>query len=386
MATVHRRLSASTFSRLAACSGSAALCDIAPPSMDSKYSREGTTVHYVAARLIHEATTDAATELIGTYCPETGQRIDQSHITSASMYVHECLNYISAADLWEVEKTLDGAWLHPDVGGTPDFFALTHDGALVVIDEKNGYEVADADLQLIVYAVLAIQYLTNVAPTKRIKSITLIVKQPNCEDPNARHVQRHYPDAAKFYTDAVAELQRIIADVKEKPLTRVPGKQCKYCDGAALCPENRQRVNEAAAKYFKLAEGVPKMLTPAEIGEELVFLESLKKLVSQRSKAVNLVGYHLVDKQAQEVPGYKLVESLGNREWLDELEVVKVLQIFGVQDDTMRQLKGPAYLETLAPKGLLDNFITRQKKGKKLVEAGSRGAPSMSSINQWFNQ
>ena len=89
-------------------------------------------------------------EVLGTRCEETGQVIDAEHVENAMSYVHECLTYKPSAVAWGCEQTLPGAWLHPDAGGTPDFYALSDKGQLVVLDEKNGYITADADLQMLV--------------------------------------------------------------------------------------------------------------------------------------------------------------------------------------------------------------------------------------------
>ncbi len=381
--TEHKRLSASGFTRFAACPGSPALCDIAPPSPGNRYSREGTTVHYCADKLIanHWAV------LVGTVCPDSNEVINESHIQNALTYVHECLTYTPTAVVWHTEFTFDGSWLHPDVGGTPDFAVLMPSGELIIIDEKNGYEVADADLQLMVYAVLFIQWLSEhreyrVTP---VRSVTLLVIQPNCEDPSARRVQKHYPDAAQWYGDAVTHLSGIALATDDVEAPRVPGDHCHYCPAAPLCPENRRRVSQAAAKYFDLARVEVKQLTADEVGDELQFLDELKKQVSERAKQVLSHAKHMADKQGATVPGYKLVEDLANRTYADASLAATTAKLFGVNDDALYSLRTPAQLEKILPKGVLDNFVERRVKGTKLVATGSRGAPAIAAINQWFN-
>lgn len=339
-------------------------------------------MHYVGKCLID----DPGADLVNKTCPDSGETIDQSHIQSALTYVDECLSYKKAAVWSAAELTLDGSWLHPDVGGTPDFGALMPSGELVVIDEKNGYETADADLQLLVYALLVIQYLSTAMPDQIVRSITLIVVQPNCEDPGARRIQKHYPDAAVFFKETRTQLESIIASTEDPSAPRVPGKQCKYCQAAALCPENRQRVNMLAAQYFKVAEREVKQLTAEELGEEMQFIEELQKLVKERGKALTQHGFHMADKLGLEIPGKKLVDDLANRQFINKPAVVDTLRLFGVAQDAIYEVRSPAQLENLVPKGLLDSLTERRVKGKKLVSSTGRGAPTMASINQWFNR
>ena len=349
----HARLAASSFSRIAVCPGAPALCDISPPSPDSRYSREGTTVHDVCKRLV----INPDEVVLGTRCIETGQVIDAAHIQNAMSYVSECLDYKGSAVAWGCEQTLPGEWLHPDAGGTPDFYALMPSGELVVIDEKNGYVTAEATLQMLVYAVLVIKHLLACGheyPT----SVTLLVIQPNCEDLNARRVQQCYGDGRAFFDSAVARLREIAAATEVPGAMRVPNVGCKYCPGASLCPENRLRVSQSAAEFFKVADLEVKNISPADIGAELDFLDALASQVRERSKALAAHGYHLADKHALDVPGYKLVDSFGNREYIDEAASAALASLFGVAHDWLYAIRSPAQLEKLLPPCALAGMTT----------------------------
>lgn len=324
-------------------------------------------------------------EVLGTICEETGQTIDAEHVQNAMSYVHECLTYKPSAAAWGCEQTLPGDWLHPDVGGTPDFYALTGNGQLVVIDEKNGYIAADADLQMLVYAVQAIKHLMECGHPMP-DSVLLLVIQPNCEDPNARRVQQFYTDGQAFFDATVARLREIAAATDVPGAPRVPNVGCKYCPGASMCPENRLRVSHNAAEFFKRADTEVKSVAPADIGAELDFLDELASQIKERAKALSAHGYHLADKHAQDVPGYKLVESFGNREYKDAAAVAATAQLFGVAHDGIYMVRGPAKLEKLLPAGVLEGLTTRPPRGKKLVKASSRTAAANSSINDWFNK
>ena len=93
-----------------------------------------------------------------------------------------------------------------------------------------------------------------------------------------------------------------------------------------------------------------------------------------------------------EIPGYQLVEKIGNRAWkLPEEQIVGALALAGLTDDRIyaRKLVSPAQAEKALgakKKGALDELVERPVRGTNLVSVDASTRPAAkAAVHQHFN-
>ena len=97
-----------------------------------------------------------------------------------------------------------------------------------------------------------------------------------------------------------------------------------------------------------------------------------------------------VAKAGGEVPGYKLVRALSNRQWAaDDEEIAKRLKSRKLKkaDIYESKIKSPAKIEKiLSDPKFFEKYVTREEKGLKLVEEkDKRPAVEIQSAAEQFN-
>ena len=259
--------------------------------------------------------------------------------------------------------------------GTADYCCV-EENVLHVYDYKHGAGVpvaAEGNLQLLTYAGLAMERFGA------FDSVVLKIIQPRARGEggdDAPKVKQWVVDRAQVeeHMERV-RMASLVARGDQPPL--VPGDHCRWCPAKPHCPKLHQLAVSEARHDFRLPAPVEldqqKLLFWLEMGP---ILEDWLKSVRDFAKREVELGHPL--------PGWKVVESIGNRKWagLDE-EIAQRLINQGFHPDDVyepRKLKGPAQVEKCPPNGMkvkdakafVTELTTRPVTGTSLVREGDK--------------
>lgn len=355
----HSRFGGSVIGRVIACPGSPALCATVPERGSSTYADEGTFAHALGEKLLIARCFDAQTmigEEIESQKLASKKLVTEEMAAAVQVYldaIQEEMNLsvdpillleerfalpITSADEGEVFGANDALVYHPSTG------------RLVVFDYKHGRGVsvsAEDNAQLKFYAAGAA--LSH--PEWRIAELVLVIVQPRARDAEEQDIPgvKPWPMDTFELLEFVAEVEAAVAAAKVEeskliqggPLAIAdalnPGSHCRWCDAAAVCPAKQREVTASIGVDFSDIAGIsPKALPkPAEmdtarIGQLLQGLAVLDAWATQvREFAFGLL------QQGVPVPGFKLVDKIGRRKWIDnESEIAGYLEvIYGVEAD-----------------------------------------------------
>lgn len=337
----------------------------------SSYAEEGGAAHALAARCIQENTDPQ--DFIGlsistdglTFYPSEAVHdlkgwipVTEDMVKAVRVYLDTVRAEVQDGDEVEVESLLQ---VNEHVWGTGDFVRYRPGTQeLVVVDYKHGVGkfVSDEDNeQLLIYALGASRNLGN----RGVSKIRVGVVQPRCYkgDP-VRWVELTSVDVLDFWQ---ALDVAIIATDKEKDILR-EGEHCRWCPAAPWCP--------ALAKLQKV-EKVPKT------GEELSSALKNAAALTKWAKAVEEAAYALAINGGY-IPGYKLVQPLGNRQWRDEKAAEKALSAHGVPLHEMFTLKSAPKMETYLGKKKFSevcNDLVIRPQGKLSLVNNSNKNPAV---------
>jgi hypothetical protein len=233
----HSKFSASGSQRWLNCSASVELEEAAPPSPDSKWSREGTLAHEVLECLLKRKPLpdkfDVTSEMIA-HCEKAANKIHALHKAFGGTLL--------------VEKRVYATFIHPEMFGTVDAVIAANDGTLHIIDFKYGAgHIVDPvkNTQLIQYALsVAESYGWN----EHFFTVKMWILQPRAGD-----------DWHKSWTITMTELQGKWLYVWEQGVKRVlkgggqpmPGSHCHWCRAKTTCPaKNETRVQKIANQFL----------------------------------------------------------------------------------------------------------------------------------------
>lgn len=364
--SVHAKLAPSAASRWINCPGSVRLSE-GREDESSEHAKEGTFAHEIA-ELCLLGDMDAA-ELIGctrtvegstfTLCEENAEHV-QTYLDVVRAYEEDAL------DSWYELRVF---WsLDPRVYGTADAVIL-RDGALEVIDLKfgKGVEVrAEGNPQLRIYALGALDTL-GVEPDV----VRCHVVQPRhfAADTRGAH------DVEELTIEELRDWALTLRDSAQATSVAAPalasGDWCRWCLAAAECPELRSRSLAIADSAFAELDPEtlreppePAAMTPGEIARALDVFPDVERWM----KAVREHAYKLANsKAAGAIPGYKLVQKLGNLAWTKpEADVAKLLVAAGA-DPFKRTLITPAQARRILGTAVVDELSRRPERGTVLV-------------------
>ena len=372
--TAHARLSASAAHRWLACPGSV---NLGGKNTTSAYAAEGTFAHSIAAKCLEDSSLSASDfllkqDVIDGHPVECGLEM----VEAVNVYLDEVAADLKEGDLCWVEMPLLKALsaIDKDLGGTADYVRYRPiDKTLRVFDFKYGsgtYVEADSNEQLKIYALGAM--LEVKAP---IVEVEVTIVQPRFE--GARPVR-----SWKFPAIEILEFAASIEDAAK--LSRQPfaplaaGDHCKFCPGAAVCPElERKQHALVAAEFDFLGAYEPSRLAAA--------LASIP-LVKERIKAIEEFAYQEAS-AGKEIPGFKLVDKRPVRKWKSEGDVIEWAQAQAIDPYAPRELLSPAQMEKKlgaeAPRGkkkeagkVLEPFVEKVSSGTALVPVADDRPPA----------
>lgn len=401
----HATWSASSTARNWQCPGALALSERAPPDKESIHAARGTACHQISEKCLRRTADCIEPEtFLGTVekTKEHEIEIDEELVNSAKEYVDYVLGQFLAnpGNGKTIEQKFSLAAFNPpfDAGGTAD--AVIYDAAnrhLEVVDLKNGMGVVDVqeNKQLRTYALGAA--LAN--PGLAIDKITVTIVQPRAPHKDGRIRSETFDriELFEWTQDLLAAMRRSKAALDAyKTLTGAvseeawaetylaPGSHCKFCKAEGFCPALKKRALDVAAVWFDDRDqprigNTPDSLSPEEIAKTLDMLDMLEDWCN----AVRRLA-HTMAEQGSTIPGYKLVEKIGNRAWATEDEdklVADLKKVAGLSDDEIvtRKVKSVAQIEKVLGakrKNLIDNMWMRPVRGTNLVSEAKSDRPA----------
>lgn len=391
----HSRFGGSVMARIMACPGSVKLSE-GIENKTSEYAEEGTMLHDMGATILkswwdkepvsteflkkHKALEDEQREVLTEFVNCVRGEVDvldldEEALTPTSMLIEHGFNIHA---------------LHPEFEGTADV-VLWNDKSVRVIDLKCGRGVdvqADYDgkvnpqLAFYLLGVLAslgfkfnkaAKFATIRAPEDHLKidDLEVLIVQPRNGGVKRRKVT--WTELAVFANEIVDAAKE--ADTEGAKLEA--GDHCRFCLAKTKCPAMREHAYEQALKDFETMPDVPDM-TPDQIAVVL----SKSALLELWLKAVRERAEELAIRKGETIPGFKVVERLGNRTWIDADTVVDILsndQAVPIDELTERKVLSPAQMEKALkrhaiPIKFIDDLIERKKSLAFVPESDKRPA------------
>lgn len=343
----HALLSASSSARWLACPPSAVAASMYE-NADTDFTREGTRAHEVAEQIARGKPVDP----YGDITPEMVRCAE-----AYSNYIQELITDDNAVVL--LEQRVDFSSWAPGGFGTCDCQVL-QGRRLDVIDYKYGQGVpvsAVNNSQMRLYALGALHDFGDIYD---IDEIVMHIFQPRLNNVSSERLS--VADLRAWGE----EIRPVAAQAAAGRGDMAAGEHCRFCPHAGSCPT----LAASCTKLVNLHEGkaaIPS-LAPwmvADILKAEPMISGWLKAVKDRALATMLNG--------EEIPGYKVVEGRGSREWFSSVPVDSTLHAAGYRQEeymTQPELLSPAQMEKALGKKkvaeLLGSFIV-SKPGNPTV-------------------
>lgn len=404
----HATWAASATARNVHCAGALALARFAPPQKESIHSARGTACHQIAEKCLRTGV-DAITfmgEIEKT--KERDIEIDEELANSAQEYVDYCRALAASGGQYWIEErfSLDELGTPFDAGGTGDF-VFNVGSMLEVVDLKNGMGLVDPkdNPQLRTYALGAL--LAH--PDLDVNTVKVTIVQPRAphSDGRIRSESFHVADLLSWTATLLAAMKRSKAALDEYDAAAGntvlldewrdnwlrPGK-CTFCPVEGSCPALKRDALSVAALWFDDMDQ-PQIgnsaldTSPEALARDLDLIPMLEDWIKARRAFA-----HTQAEAGVEIPGYQLVDKIGNRKWVeDQYPLINALMSAGLSGDEMNvepKLKSPAQMEKLLGakrKALIEPFVTRDVTGTNLVSAAKTTRPPAKTVaERYFEQ
>lgn len=316
----HALLAASAANRWLNCTPSAKLEDAEGPRESSIYAEEGTLAHELGELYIrHDVLETVDDQVFSDRFDEimNNQLFSEEMLDVVPIYVDYCTEQFNAAkandaqSIMDVEQKLDLAEYVPESFGTADCVVIG--GNLIeVIDYKHGKGVpvyAEWNKQLMLYGLGALRKYDMLFD---IEEVRLTIVQPRINNISSWQIsvkelinwaETELAPAAKLAFAGDGELKA--------------GEWCKFCAVKNRCKALYQKNMELAKYDFQK----PALLNDEEIADILKKTPPLIEWANSiqeyaQDKAIN---------QGKVWPGFKLVEGISRRKWLDEDAVAEAI-------------------------------------------------------------
>lgn len=336
-----------------ACGGS---LDLPTLDIESVYAEEGTAAHACAAA-----------------CLSSG--VDSTD-PAVQVYVKFCRDLINKHATYWIEEQRD----HPrisDFGGTADFVCIYNDvlggRVLHIVDYKHGMgQTVESDFnsQMLSYACIWLGYYPEV------DLVRTTVIQPRDYHTNIEPIR-----TAEYTPEHVRRFESLVIDQLLDRAFRI-GPHCMRCNSRSYCPA--------------MAELIEETMEPVTVEQALRILKNKAAI----KKTIDDIGHRVTQdlQTGQEIPGWKLVQPLGYREWKgSEAETLKGLRKLKVlKTDAFNKivkLKSPSQIETLLKerevKKSVDHLVFRPEKPIIAVPESDRrpavAPPSFENCEEYYD-
>ncbi len=413
----HATWAASSTARNWACSGALALGAKIPEPPTNFAAAWGTACHTVSEESLRNKT-DPNVFLDEVLEVETHKiEVDEELVETAREYIDYVRDRLAA---YKAETGLDDAVLYVeqyfslkklnppfDAGGTGDAVLWFPAWRLLeVVDLKGGRGVvveAHGNKQARTYGLGSV--LTN--PGLDIERVMSTIVQPRAghKDGRIRSETYHVADLMEWTSELVARMARAkrASDEYEKITGDVSreawgdefleaGEHCRFCKAMAICPAIEKKAMASAGLWFddldqpKL-KNTPDELDPVKLAQKL----DAADLVQDFFNACRAMAHRMAD-SGVEIPGYQLVEKIGNRKWKGEDDQIRenLFLKLDLTDDEIfaRKLRSPAQIEKVLGakrKNLIADLVHREVTGTNLVRVDKTTRPAVAAaVNKHF--
>lgn len=336
MSAPHSKTGASSMYRWEACPGSVALAATVPPESSTPYAEEGTQAHDLAAKWL--------TSGVEPTFPSADMR------DAVKVYVDFCNRYYQPAHVKlgavrGVEYFFDVSDRVAGMYSTVDYWCYwPWAKRLLVADYKHGagvfVEVED-NTQAMYYAV---GLILSKPDFFQVDTIELAIIQPRCmRDTEVEGIRT--TEVSKFELDIFQQRIRRAIDATKQPNAPLKsGDHCRFCPATAICPDLLAKKDAALAGDFAvIPSDATQVYDVRKLAAALDQRDALKAYLSKLDE----FAYQEMNKGV-EIPGWKLVEKRGRREYKDPELTRNTLKAAGIPDKdllTTPELKSPAQLE-----------------------------------------
>lgn len=336
MSAPHSSTGASSMYRWEACPGSVALCATVPPGPSSSYAEEGTQAHTLAADWLMSG---------------SEPKFPSSEMRDAvKIYVDFCNRYYQASQVKlgavrGIEHFFDHSDRVPGMYGTVDYWCYwPWLKRLLVADFKYGAGVfvsAEDNSQALYYAAGLLHTKSDFLD---VETVEIAIVQPRCmKDTDVDGVR--ITEVSKFDIDVFYQrIRGAIAATKEPKALLRPGGHCQFCPAAAVCPEVLAMKDAALSGEFAvIASDATQVYDVRKLASALEQRDALKAYLSKLDE----FAYQEMNRGVN-IPGWKLVEKRGRREYKNPELTLNTLKAAGIPDKDMLttpELKSPAQLE-----------------------------------------
>lgn len=339
----HALLSASGASRWINCTPSAMLEDEHGKPAPSVYAAEGTLAHELAELFIRKDILANLNENDFNIRLEeimSNELFNEEMLEVVPIYTDYCAAQLAEAKtvnqlaVMEIEQKLDLTEYVPESFGTADC-VIINDDVMEVIDLKYGKGVpvyAQFNKQLMLYGLGALRKYDTMYD---ISEIRLSIVQPRIN--NISTWQISVEDITKW---AVEELKPAAELAFAGEGEQKAGDWCRFCAVKNTCRALAEKNLEAAKYEFKK----PELLTDDEIADILTRTPSLVEWANSITEYAQQKAL-----EGKVYKGFKLVEGISRRKWLDEEKVVETIfsrmpdlsedQIFDMKLKTITQME-----------------------------------------------
>lgn len=355
-----RIVGGSTAKQVMHCPGSVKLCQQMPiGTVSTPFADRGTLLHTAVADVLENGTEPA--KLIGVkYKDEelTRELHDDKLVTALELF-DAYMDEVDPAGMAEymIESEVGFGKFIPGVFGSCDVLSKAGSRA-VVLDWKFGDGVpveADDNYQLLFYAAAARRTERTKWVFEDVTEVELVIIQP---------------PAIKRWVTTIGRLdsfeQELKAAVKLAAKADAPlqqGEHCRWCKGKPICPKMTGAVDRALQLQLKEVDvtKLGKVLHQAVLLEQ--WLDDLRRLS------------HLAMENGVEIPGWKLVNKRGTRQWVEpDAVVAQILAQYPevcITETQKTEVLSPAQMEKMLKK----KKLSLPEKMVTVVSSGTTIAP-----------